>query len=321
MNAGRSNRSQGVALISVLLVMAVLVAVVYRLSARHSLNLAQSQNSIGFDRALAYALGGEALARQVLIEDLTKSDTEVDTLLEPWAQAIPPFEVDEVGFLEVQARDLNGCFNLNALVGEQGDLHFSRLKTLLQSLGVPATIADAAWDWMDADQEVFGFGAEDDHYLMQQPAYATSGRRLMHVSEVRLLQGADAKHLQALMPHVCALPSEVFKINVNTATSHLLAALEPELSEAELQHLTSSERVYESVADFVSEHQAFASTTEFLSVASEYFEVQVRVQLGGSIAVLTSVLHRDPEGPVIRLLSRDLGRDYQSRFEANTEDA
>ena len=60
---GGTPRMKGVALISVLLVVVVLTSVVYHLVSRHASSLAQSQNALGFDQAMAYALGGEALAR------------------------------------------------------------------------------------------------------------------------------------------------------------------------------------------------------------------------------------------------------------------
>ena len=120
------SRADGVALISVLLVAALLAAVTHQLTARHSLGLAQSQSSLGYDQALAYALGGEALARQILHEDWVKDQEENDSgkpadhLQEPWAQAVPPLALDAVGLIEIQARDLNGCFNVNALAGQEG---------------------------------------------------------------------------------------------------------------------------------------------------------------------------------------------------------
>ena len=202
------------ALISVLLVAAILAAIVHRVTAQHSLNLAQSQNSVGYDQALAYALGGEALARQILYEDFEDDQEEdpggiIDSLDEPWAQAVPPLEMDGVGFIEIQAKDLNGCFNLNVIAdmgaeddggagqagnpqnggGEgngqengQGDgqeaadgaqapkgtmdpaerleqrrQHLARFNNLLRNLQIPDPefIADALWDWMDEDQEVY----------------------------------------------------------------------------------------------------------------------------------------------------------------------
>ena len=37
--------------------------------------------------------------------------------------------------------------------------------------------------------------------------------------------------------------------------------------------------------------------------------------------MLTSVLHRDPDSSAITLISRDLGRDFRSRYLVEIEDA
>ena len=361
-----SSRADGLALISVLLVAAILAAVTHRLTARHSLGVAQSQSSFGYDQALAYALGGEALARQVLHEDWVKDREESDSgkpadhLQEPWAQAVPPLALDALGFIEIQARDLNGCFNVNALAGPEEDpeedapeeesgageaenpdspsvenpspggaTHLGRFKTLLRDLGVAEQVAEAALDWMDDNQEVaqtrLDAGAEDNEYLGQDPAYRTADRRLAHISELRLLQGLVQGDFERLAPHVCALPTNKLKINVNTATSPVLAALgaNPRVDELRLQRLMETERAFQDLNEFTAQDAfpEFGGVSGLLSAASEYFEVQVRVQVGGSVAVLTSVLHRDLDNGALRLLSRDLGRDFLSRFEAQTEES
>ena len=323
---GGTPRMKGVALISVLLVVVVLASVVYHLVSRHVSSLAQSQNALGFDQAMAYALGGEALARQVLYQDRTETGPEIDSLEEDWAQAFPPFELDEQGSIEIQARDLNGCFNLNALVGEEpadgtSGPHLDRFKTLLRNLDIPEPIADETRDWIDGDQTVLGFGAEDNDYLGLQPGYRTSGQPLAHVSELRLMRSMTAEHLQRLRPHVCVLPANVLRLNVNTATSHALAALAPELNETELRMLTEAPRTFSNLAEFTQVAAGFETVMPHLGVTSEFFEVQVRVAIGGGTAMLTSVLHRDPDSSAITLISRDLGRDFRSRYLVEIEDA
>ena len=361
-----ASRTHGLALISVLLVAAILAAVTHRLTARHSLGVAQSQSSMGYDQALAYALGGEALARQILHEDWIKdreesdSDKPADHLQEPWAQAVPPLALDALGFIEIQARDLNGCFNVNALAGPEQDPneeapgqesgageadspappspgnpspgganHLGRFKALLRELGVAEQVAEAALDWMDDNQEVaqtrLDAGAEDNEYLGRDPAYRTADRRLAHISELRLVQGLAPGDFERLAPHVCALPSNRLKINVNTATGPTLAALgaNPRVDELRLQRLMETERAFEDLDEFTAQDAfpEFGSLRGLLSAASEYFEVQVRVRVGDSVAVLTSVLHRDLDNGAMRLVSRDLGRDFLSRFEAQTEES
>ena len=132
-----------------------------------------------------------------------------------------------------------------------GASHLGRFKTLLRNLQVAERAAEAALDWMDDNQEVsqtgLDAGAEDHEYLGQEPAYRTSDRRLAHISELRLLHGMTQADFERLAPHVCALPTDRLKINVNTATSQTLAALEPTamVDELRLQRLMETERAFE----------------------------------------------------------------------------
>jgi general secretion pathway protein K len=148
-----------------MLVVALVSALVYHLVSRHSLVVAQTRQSIYGDRALAYAMGAEAYARQLLFEDWNQEETRtIDTLSDSWALPGAPFEVDG-GTLEILIRDLDGRFNLNSVAdpGSMGNL--SRFKNLLASAGLDPALADRWRDWIDADAESAGFGAEDNFYL------------------------------------------------------------------------------------------------------------------------------------------------------------
>ena len=312
------------ALISVLLIVAVLTALVYQLLGRHGLGVAQSRNTLGVDQAMEYALGAESLARQVLYQDFSETGPGIDTLEEPWAQPIAPFELDDEGYLEIQARDLNRCFNLNALGGKENhEQNLKRFKTLLIMLGIPDRIADAVRDWVDPDEAVYGFGAEDSEYLLREPPYRTPNAPMAHVSELRLLAGVEPGYLDLLAPHVCVLPTQSLEINVNTASPMLFAALaaNPIPDPGVSQTLTESVREYDDLEKFLAEFPDLADAANVLGVTSTYFEVQVRAQVGDSVAMLTSVLHRHPETGAISLISRDLGKDFRSRFEVTIEDA
>ncbi len=92
--ASTRHLNRGVVLLSVLLIVALLAAVAYQLLARHSLTVAQARYSFSGDQSLAYALGAETLARQVLFEDWSQSGQGVDNLFETWAQPLAPFEIE-----------------------------------------------------------------------------------------------------------------------------------------------------------------------------------------------------------------------------------
>ncbi|MEM9624495.1 MAG: type II secretion system minor pseudopilin GspK, partial [Pseudomonadota bacterium] len=273
----------GVALISVLLIVAILMAVASRLLASHNLVINQHQNTFEQNQALHYALGAETLASQALAEDQKVSDT--DHLGEVWAQQIMPFELDEGGVLEAQLSDMQSCFNLNNLANEDFTEHLSSAKRLLQNLGLPEEFADAWKDWVDSNQEVTDFGAEDSEYLLAQPPHRTPNGPAGHISELALLQNLTPEQYAELLPHVCVLPARSTKINVNTASSHTLAAWIPNADLGRLESLVLAERNYEDVADFLNDIGANSPdvievASEHLSVQSEYFQLHAQAQVG-----------------------------------------
>lgn len=329
--ARRLNR--GVVLLTTLLVLALLAALAWQMVGRHSLLIAQYRAAFAGDQALAYALGAETFARQILYQDLSQGGAQKDTLLEIWAQTVPPFEIDN-GFLEVQMRDLHGCFNLNSVAagatgggpgaGEGGGPPASgpnqqRLRQLLRNKGLPEALADAWRDWVDADQDPGGFGAEDGDYLLNDPAYRTANRLAAHVSEFRLLKDFEPDMYDAIADSLCVLPTTELRLNVNTARADVLAALEPSLAETALEALTGQPRDYDGVAQFTQQVPELAGAVDALSVSSEYFEVSIRARVDDAQAELVSVLRREPGSGRIELVSRDLSRNFRSLFLAELD--
>ena len=311
-------KSRGVVLLSMLLILSLLSALAYQIVGRHSLLVAQARYSFTQDQALAYAIGAEALARQVLFEDFSQSGPGVDNLQETWARPLAPFDIED-GLMELQLRDLNGCFNLNSLSGQDAQENHERLKTLLRNLSIPENYADSWRDWVDADQEISGFGAEDGDYLLLEDGYRTANRPAGHISELKLIRDMNAEYYELLRDHVCVLPSEALELNVNTAGAAALAALNPAMSMEQLQALVETERAYTDVAEVTNEYPDLASAVDTMRVTSEYFELQVRAQVGESRVEMASLLHRDRNDGRITLISRDLGKDFRSMFAVDTE--
>ena len=165
-----SSEQRGIALISVLLVVAVLVAITTRLLEDHNLVVHHHRATFEQNQALQYAYGAETLARQVLFQDYANTDPKIDHLAEPWAKQLAPFELDDIGYMETQLRDLNGCFNLNAFASNDEVIlkrALKRLKRMLRELQIDESLADNVRDWIDADGKVQGFGAEDNNYLVR----------------------------------------------------------------------------------------------------------------------------------------------------------
>jgi general secretion pathway protein K len=312
-------RQRGVALISILLIVALVTALLYNLMSRQSLVVAQTRHLIRADQALAYALGAEAYARQILYEDWEQAPSRaVDTLTEVWAVPSAPFEID-AGVLELAIEDLDRRFNLNSLAGRDAPRNLERFKTLLNELGLDPAVADAWRDWVDGDSEAAGFGAEDAAYLIATPPYRTANQPAASTSELTLLGMLDGEALAKLLPHVTALPTTRLRVNINTADGPTLASLSPQLSPARVQSLIESDRRYEDASVLVAEIPELGAGIDAMAVTSEYFEIHARAEIDGNLTELTSVVHRSPTTGHITLLSRDFGKRLPSVADAAAE--
>ena len=107
-------RQRGVALITVLLVVAIVTVVCAGMIARQQLSIRGTANQVQARQAWHYALGGEALAQSILRRDLRASGNgsgqpAVDHLLEPWALPQPAYDLDEgQGQVQIRIEDLAG---------------------------------------------------------------------------------------------------------------------------------------------------------------------------------------------------------------------
>ena len=343
----RTRRGQrGVVLLSVLLILSLLTALIYQLVARHSLLIAQARQTFAGDQAMSYALGAESFARQLLYADWNDTGKGLDTLQESWAQPLEPFEIEN-GFLEIQIQDLNSCFNLNSILttsdrpdqSEAGDQveegaqvnaeerggtstagNMQRFKLLLRNQNIPDSVADAWIDWIDSDEQITGFGAEDGDYLLHSKPYRSANRAAGHLSELALLKDIEPQYVDILQGLACVLPSTELKININTAPAALLAAMSPSLSESHMLGLTEGVREYSNVNEITAEYPELAIAVDALSVTSEYFEVRIRAQVDDSLVEMASIIHRSNEDGAMTLIMRDLGKEFRTRFvEDNTQ--
>ncbi len=306
----------GVALLSILLIVALVTALMYHLMTQQALVVAQTRQVIRADQSLAYALGAEAYARQILFDDWNRPESRaLDTLSEPWAVPSVPFDI-EAGTLELSIEDLDRRFNLNALAGEGAAKNLVRFKTLLGSLGMDPVVAEAWRDWVDSDTEAAGFGAEDGAYLVATPPFRTANQAAGSTSELALLSLLDADQLARLLPYVTTLPTSNLKININTANAPSLEALSSRVSPTQVETLVQSDRHYEDVSVLLAEVPELSDSIDAMSVVSSYFEIHARAEIDGFRTELTSEVYRDPTTGHISLLSRDFGKRLPSIVEA-----
>lgn len=308
-------RQNGIALITVILIVSVVMALAYHLLTHHSLTISSSKLLIDRTQLREYAIGGELFAREILHADWEDEDTQAtDTLSEKWSDPLEPLLFDD-GNLSVQIHDLSARFNLNGLVGRHGPDNILRFQRLLEILGLDRSRADLWLDWIDDNQEVSEFGAEDDQYLLKNTPYRTANQLADDKSELMTLGVFTREELDRLFPFVVALPTTDLEININTVLQPVLESLSPNFDRSQAELLIESEREYAEVEDVAAEYAALGDSVAVLRVASEYFQIESRAETEKNRVYLRSLVHRDMTSGKVTLVSRD----YSGRTDQDSE--
>ncbi|WP_417776668.1 type II secretion system minor pseudopilin GspK [Stutzerimonas xanthomarina] len=310
---------RGVALITVLLVVAIVTVICAGMIARQQLSIRGTGNQLQARQAWHFALGGEALAQTLLRRDLQLSGQgtgrpAVDHLLEAWALPQPAYDLDEgQGQVQVRIEDLAGRFNLNSLVQEQqpNAAALAQFRRLLLRLQITEPYAERLVDWIDSDQQPSGeFGAEDNAYLLLDPPYRTAGRRLEDLSELRLLLGMRDEDFQRLAPYVSVLPADT-PLNINTASAVVLSSLADSLSPSAAESLVKARQAtpFRDTATFMAQPALSGVQLQGTNIAvtSQFFQAISEVRLADRRLALVSRLRREENGDV-RVLQRNLGQ-------------
>lgn len=304
--AGHRAAHSGVALITVLLVLALATVAAVHMTRQTQLDLHRTSNRLALAQAHEIALGGEHWARSVLARIRRSDDYEgVDALNQAWAQ-LPPTMPVEGGQVTGAIQDMQGRFNVNSLTaGNTVDaVALERFERLLAAVDIDLQVAQAVIDWLDGNRETtFPAGGEDDYYLTLDPPYLAANRPVAAATELRLVRGIDAGGWRRLAPHVTALPGPT-PINVNTATPAVLQAIVPGLDSNGAEALADEARdePFSAVADFLDHALVSRSDTDqeaeatALDVGSDHFRVRVDVEIGTIEYTLYSWLVRDDNG-------------------------
>jgi len=313
MMGAQPRKQQGVALITAVLIVALVTAAAVSMASKQQFDIRRTANIFNNDIAYQFALGAEDYARNVLEWDITKDGSTTDHLGENWAQdvAVPVEGAMLIGLVQ----DQQGRINLNALVkadGAANELMVKRLEHLLQLLGLEQGIARAVLDWIDAGiTPEFAGGAEDDYYMLQTPPYRAANRLMVSVSELLLVKGVDHEAYRLLLPHVSALPNNNSKINVNTASAEVLASLADTLTVADGEALIEArpDTGFAKIDDFTNELEQLGEhkyDPAILDVKSDYFLIDAMAEFDESTAQLYSLVHRNDTGGV-RVVMRSRG--------------
>ncbi|KGJ98108.1 type II secretion system minor pseudopilin GspK [Thalassotalea sp. ND16A] len=198
-----SKQQSGVALITVMLVVAVAVVLATKMSSALIFQIQRTDNLNSNQQAYWHAMGAEAFAKSVLtLSFKEKDDKEVTHLGQIWASGETSFPVD-LGSISGEIKDMQACFNLNSLINKEQDNSDSSaapgssapsedeekgkpgasasgkkienmakvaLIELISSLNIDGvgnfeaeSMSDALLDWLDEDSSIVSAGGAEDN--------------------------------------------------------------------------------------------------------------------------------------------------------------
>lgn len=304
-------RQRGIALITAMLIFALLGTLALSLTWDNQLDTRRTMAMLFYEEGVQAALGAESWVQGILRQDLEDSDT--DHLGEIWAIEIPalPLVSDTIqGEVFGTVEDLQGRFNINNLIDGNGEVDAESLKQfrrLLTALDLDPRFAGIAADWLDANRIAeFPDGAEDPIYTSMIPPYRTANQSLTNATELAALDGMDKASLDTLLPHIVALPGRT-AINVNTATAAVLQSLDENMTVADVQRLLA-EREEGGFPDIASAFSPLVTPAVLnqLEEATDYFRLKVVVRVATVRITYFSTFRRGTRGDVIPIL-RSLG--------------
>jgi general secretion pathway protein K len=309
----RALGKEGVALITTLLVLGLLVASVVEFN-RTAMTDIEVSNRFGDDEKLLYlAISGVNAAKELLYQDGLYSQN--DTLLEKWAKT-RDFS-DTIGLnageekMEVEITDENGKINVNSLLDDKGQFDQTQKGILERLLRQPRfglseeevnTIIFSLKDWMDQDEEISSiYGAEDSFY--RERGYHCKNQPLDTIEEMLLVRGVTEEIFygnskrDGIRNYLTVNGS--YQININTAPIPVLVALSQDMTEDLAMQMDSYRRDESKETDLTSimwykKVWPYGNPLPeaYLTTSSHSFSIHLKATLGESVKEVRAVVSR-----------------------------
>ncbi len=310
---GRTLSMRGFALLTMLLVVALVSILLGGLIYQQGREVARTSVLLNQAQAMAVAGGLEAWVRKGLMLDAEQG--KLDTLQEQWAQPLPPVPFAG-GTVSGRLEDGQSKINLNNLglaTGTQQKYWREVITRIFQAQSVPEALVDPLQDWVDKDETPLPQGAESDDYLLRQPAYRSGNQPLLVLQALHWIKGFTQQHITALQPVAVALP-KLTPVNINTASEAVLQGLAPWLDQplaaqwvraretAPAKHVEDFWRFMAQASGQTLDEVKNALPAWALSVNSQYFILHGRLEYGASQVAIGGLFYREKKQS--RLLMR-----------------
>ncbi len=244
--------NRGFALILTILIVSVLMVLTLQFNNAMWAGLYSSANLRDTIRLGFIARSGINCAMAVLADDASSSSS--DSLQETWAQSkelsLNSATLFEDGRFHVEISDLSGKIQVNRLINENGEYNEAQKMFLTRFLNLEpfrlepeavGNLIDSIKDWIDPDDEVTRFGAENGYYRSVENPYACKNGPIDSLGQVRLVKGmTDALFFGTEGKPGISDSLTVYgdgKININTAGPLVLRALSDDIDTEMVQDM------------------------------------------------------------------------------------
>ncbi len=225
-----NNRERGLALVTVLLVVALLTTLVTDFIYRSYISTSRASNFRDSARASLLARDGVTLARAGL-QELTRKDPHLvmDEGGIVFSQTIAEGLVIEVRATDERSRlSARVVYPLTGVTEPKAHGSFGRLLKAVRISDVQ--LVDALADWIDNDSSPRPGGAEEQHYKAISTPYVPRNNYLESTDELRLIKGYGKGVLDAIGQYVTPYNPDGL-VNINTAHKTVLMSLSDEMTE------------------------------------------------------------------------------------------
>tara|TARA_B100000795_G_scaffold264091_1_gene244137 strand:- start:1075 stop:1980 length:906 start_codon:yes stop_codon:yes gene_type:complete len=277
---------QGVAIISVMIVIALISASVSLMLQRFGKDLQQTKYTLNQTQALNHLYSIETWAKIILSND----ESGFDNLNEDWATAITPIEI-QGGSLYGKLTDLQSRLNLNNLIDLKTDAYLpqyrsffydciNRLNTQLSQQAMADTIFS---------------------YAVNQPPKPKLFEQLAELKNIKTITEKDYLKIK---PYLSTLPT-LSPINLNTAGKEVLSCIHPQLSGDLVQKLIRyrKNQPFDSIDQFWSYAQSLMPNLtleqikvsfpgEYTNILSNYFILDTEITIEKNKLIGQTILHR-----------------------------
>ena len=230
--------NRGIALITVILIISILVAVAIELNRSTRAAIYDAANLSDGIKLIYIAKSGFYGAAALL----SNSENNCDTLRDDWAKSEMLSAQSQTlftdGYFTVIVEDEAGKIPLNKLVDPNGEYNTVIKEVLIRLLSQEEfdlegrkvdEIVDSLKDWIDADNSASPYGAESSYYSSLDPPYEAKNAKLDCIEELLMVKGITSeifygtKDKPGLAAFITADSDGL--ININTAPKMVLRAL------------------------------------------------------------------------------------------------